>query len=653
MSRTVQAITAVVLVAIITFSGIIVTQNLGSTLRADMTEQNLYTLSEGSRKILEKIRQPIELKLYYTKTATREARDEIRFYNQYFNFVKTLLGEYERLSEGKIDVEVIDPRPYSKEEEAALRYGLTKMPISQEENFFFGLVLQTQYGVVKTIPFFSPQRQDFVEYDISHLIDTAITREKKRIGIISSLPVTGEEEGYMARLRQMQGGSPKQPWTFVTQLKQQYEVKKIEQDVEQISDVDILLVIHPKDLSEKTQFAIDQFILKGGRAIICVDPRCFVDDTRGPMGRRKGEPVSNLNNLLSTWGVKMPGGEYAGDRSLAVYAQINQSSRQQKLIGYLNLQGDECFNRDNVVTANLNEVRMLFGGVLQETDTQTDNQIIPLLRTTSRGNSWSVEGPWDWVRIVPDKFMDYFKPGTEPVVMGYLIKGRFKSSFPEGVEVEVESEGENPSGNREKKTETKKLTGLDEASGQCAVMVFSDVDFISDMVAYQQSIFGMKIPVANNSDVLLNAIEHFTGSSELIGLRSRGTYGRPFEVVDKIRREAEQKWAEREKKIRAEIERLENELSQLASKYQKDRQELVGSSLLEKKQDLRVKLVQAKSELRNIKKERNERIEQLGTFLQNVNMFSAPAVILVIAILLRIRQAVLRRKYITHESDAG
>jgi len=652
MSRTLRAIVAVVLIGIITFSAIIVIQNLGFTLRADITEQNLYTLSDGTRTILKRIHQPITLKLYYTKTATMKARDEIRFYNQYFSFVKALLGEYRRLSKGKVNVEIIDPRPYSKEEEAAVRYGLTGLPITQEEKFFFGLVLQTQFGVVKTMPFFSPHRQNFVEYDISHLIDTAITREKERIGILSSLAVTGEEEGYMAQLRRMQGRAPQQAWTFVTHLRQQYEVKKVEADVEEINDVDILLVVHPKDLSEKTQFAIDQFVLKGGRAIIFVDPRCFVDDTGGPMGRQRSEPVSNLSTLFSTWGVTMPQGEFAGDRYLAIEARMDETSRAEKLIGYLNLNSEECFNRDNVVTSNLNEVRMLFGGILQKTDADTDNQVIPLVQTTSRGNSWSVEGLWDWVRIVPEKFMGYFEEGTEPVVMGCLIKGRFKSSFPQGIEVQVESD-EDTSSSEQEQTKTKKLTGLKEAAQECAVIVFSDVDFISDLVAYQNTIFGLKIPVANNSDLLLNAIEQFTGSSELIGLRSRGNYARPFEVVNKIRRDAEDKWAQREKQIRAEIERLENELSQLVSKYQQGQQELVGGSVLEKKNDLRVRLVQAQRELRNIKMDRNEKIEQLGNFLQNVNMLSAPAVIFIIAVLLRIRQALLSRKYVTHKSDAG
>ncbi|MHC4332578.1 MAG: GldG family protein, partial [Planctomycetota bacterium] len=265
MNRTIRTIIAVIFVGIIVFCGIIISQRIGERLRLDITDQGLYTLSEGSRSILGKLNQPLKLKLYYTKTAARKAPDQIRFYNNYYYFVESLLKEYARAAKGVVELEVIDPRPFSDEEEEALRHGLRRFPITEEENFFFGMVLQTEFGVVKTIPFFSPERQNFVEYDISHLIDTAITREKKRIGVLSSLPVMGEDEGgYMAQLRRMQGARPAPAWTVVHHLRQQYDVRKVETDTDEIKDVDILLVIHPKNLSEKTLFAIDQFVLKGG-----------------------------------------------------------------------------------------------------------------------------------------------------------------------------------------------------------------------------------------------------------------------------------------------------------------------------------------------------------------------------------------------------
>jgi ABC-type uncharacterized transport system involved in gliding motility auxiliary subunit len=417
MNRTVRAITAVVLVGIITFCAISLSQDVGKRIRLDITDQRLYTLSEGTRAVLGKLNQPLKLKLYYTKTAARKAPDQIRFYNNYYHFVEALLEEYARSSKGMVNLEVIDPRPFSDEEEEAMRHGLRRFAITSEENFFFGLVLQTEFGVVKSIPFFSPQRQNFVEYDISHLIDTAVTREKKRVGILSSLPVMGEDvSGYMAQLMRMQGRQPKPAWAIVHHLKQQYSVNEIKTEVEEIKDVDILLVIHPTKLPQKALFAIDQFVLNGGRAIICVDPRCFVEGTKDPLGRQQGsEPNSDLNQLLRTWGVEMPADTFAGDRSLAQDAPVGPDRRLEKLIGYLSLTR-ECFNLDNVITANLNQVITFFPGVLRTVPSAAEeqNELIPLLQTTEGGNTWMVAGPWDWIRLNGKTLMSYFMDGVEP-----------------------------------------------------------------------------------------------------------------------------------------------------------------------------------------------------------------------------------------------
>ncbi|MHC4624848.1 MAG: GldG family protein [Planctomycetota bacterium] len=664
MNRTVRAIVAVIFVGIITFCAVSLCQNIGGRLRVDITAQKLYTLSEGTKAILGKLNQPLRLKLYYTKTAARKAPDQIRFYNNYYYFVEALLKEYARAAKGMVSLEIIDPRPYSDEEEEALRHGLRRFPITQEESFFFGLVLQTQFGVVKNIPFFSPDRQNFVEYDISHLIDTAITREKKRIGVLSSLPVMGEDEsGYMSQLRRMQGMAPRPAWGIVHHLRQQYDVRKVESEVEEIKDVDILLVIHPKELPDKTLFAIDQFVLKGGRAIICVDPRCMADNASDPMGRQRGEPTSDLNRLLRTWGVEMLKDRFAGDRALALSVQVDRNERPQKLIGYLRLPR-ECVNSENVITANLNEVKLLFSGVLVATTGESEEskgatELIALLQTTAKGNSWRVEGPWDWIRLNPERLLSYFSDGSEPVVMGYLVKGRFKSSFPGGIEVEEESsedgsseKGEGESG--EKKTTRKQLTGLAESSTECAVVVFSDVDFISDIegVAYRNTVFGMKVAVGNNSDLLFNAIDDLGGSGELIGIRSRGNFQRAFTVVEEIRRRAERETAEEEAKVNAEIEGFRSELEQIVSSAKEGDKEIVAASIVEKQRELELKIRQAERELRQVQKKRRERIEQLGSMLQNVNMWSAPAAILAIAIILSIRRGVLRRRYVSHASDA-
>ncbi|MHC4489365.1 MAG: Gldg family protein [Planctomycetota bacterium] len=585
VNRTIRAITGAILVLVITFSAISISQNVGKVLKVDITDQKLYTLSDGTKAILDKLHQPIKARLYYAKTAALKGPDQIQFFNNYYQFVRALLEEYVAASKGMVELEIIDPRPFSDDEAQAMRYGLKRFPITQEESFFFGLVVQTQFGVEKAIPFFSPDRQNFVEYDISYMIDTAVTRQKKRVGIMSSLPVMGDDvSGYMAEMMMRQGQRPKPAWAFVEQLRRKYEVKGVATDVNDIEDVDILLVIHPKDLPEGTLFAIDQFVLKGGKVVACVDPHCFADRAEQmPMQMRmQRSQSSQLNALLNTWGLEMPANTFAGDRSLATMATITRDQRPERVIGYLNLTPEgKCFDTDNVITAQLNQVRILFSGVLQEIadpNEAVEIERMPLLMTTNRGNSWSVSSPFELMMLNPQNLMSKFHDGFKPVIMGYLITGRFKSSFPDGVEIEVES-SEDESSDEPKDpnedTKTRKLvTGLKEAEQNCTVVVFADVDFISDGLAYQDSFFG-KLVVGDNSALMLNTIEDLSGSSELVSIRSRGNFKRPFVVVDEIESQAEAETAEEVAKINAQIAGFQGELQSILASAKEGQEEVI------------------------------------------------------------------------------
>lgn len=657
-NKTVRRYVAVVFVLVITFSFIGICQNIGRHLKADVTEQKIYSLSNGTKAILSKLNQPITLKLYYAKTAAMKGPDQIRYFNNYYEFVKSLLMEYEAAGKGMVKLQIIDPRPYSDDEVAAIRYGLKKFPITEEENFFFGLVVQTQFGVEKSIPVFSPNRQNFVEYDISYLIDAAVTRQKKRIGIISSLPVVGDDvTPYMARMMQMQGQTPAQPWGIVTQLKQQYEVKSIPTDVNKIEDVDLLLVIHPKELPDTAQFAIDQFVLKGGRTIVCVDPYCVVDTPPQQQMYRmqtQHDPSSSLDRLMVQWGLEMPKNTFAGDRELAVEASMRQGERPQKIIGYLQTTS-ECFNKNVAISAELNQVDFLFSGVLNEL-TMTDEELkatnlerTPLIMTTSRGNSWRVDNQFELMTPDMGSLMKKFTDGTQPVKMGYLVTGKFKSAFPNGLDIETDApaDANDPNGPKKKVH----IAGVAQADSNCAVAVFADVDFISDILAYRNSMFGMMI-VGDNSAVIMNAIDDLSGSSELISIRSRGNFKRPFVVVDKIEAEADLQTAEKEDEINKKIEGFENDLRTILSSAKEGQEELLESSILQKKKDLELKIVEARKELQEIKKIKVQRKEQLGNKLRNFNMLAAPAVILLIAIVLGVYRSTRKRRYISHASDA-
>ncbi len=655
MNRNVRTLLALFFIAVITVSAISITRSLSRSLRVDITEQRIYTLSDGTKAILAGLRQPITVKLFYTKTAAMKGPDQIRLYNSYYEFVKSLLGEYVAHSGGNLKLEVIDPRPYSDEEMAAIRYGLRRFQMTQEENFFFGLVVQTEFGATRIIDFFTPDRQQFVEYDISYLIDTAVTRQKKRLGILSPLPVMGDS-GYMAQMMQMQGQQPRQKWGIIAQLERKYDIVSVPMDTETIEDVDLLLVIHPKQLSEKSEFAIDQFVLRGGRAVVMIDPHCVVD-MPDRMSRLQGSDhstLSSLPRLLEAWGLEMPENTFAGDRELAVEGVTAPNRRPEKILALLKLQKARgCFNEKHVVSANLNEVTVLFPGVLKTRQpSESSLEYVPLMNTSEKGNAWRVNSPYEL--MMPDyaEFLRRFIDGTKPVSMGYLVTGLFKTAFPEGISVEEDASAENQDESKEDSPKVRQITGLTESQEPGAVAVLADVDFISDIVAYQRSIFGLTT-VGDNSSMLLNMLEDMAGSSHLISIRSRGNFKRPFTRVDAIEAHADAETAEEEARIVAQIKGFEQQLNErIRSIEGENKGELINQTILEEKREIEVKLHEAEKRLRDVKMQKRERIEGLKVRLRNFCTLPGPALTLLIAIGLGIHRTIRRRYYISHASDA-
>lgn len=649
MNRTMRMFLALFFIAVIAVSAISITQNLGRSLRMDITDQRLYTLSDGTKAILGGLRQPITVKLFYTKTAAMKGPDQIRLYNSYYEFVRSLLDEYVTHSGGNLKLEVIDPRPYSEEEVAAIRYGLRRFQITQEENFFFGLVVQTEFGATRIIDFFTPDRQQFVEYDISYLIDTAVTRQKKRVGVLSALPVMGDS-GYMAQMMQIQGQQPKQKWGLIAQLEQKYEVVSVPMDVNAIEDVDLLLVIHPKAMPESTQFAIDQFVLAGGRAVLMLDPHAVID-MPDPMSRLQGAnhaTSSNLPRLLRAWGLEMPEMTFAGDRELAAEGQTAPNRRPEKIIALLRLQGAKgCFNKDHAVSANLNEVSLLFPGALTlRQEAAAGLEYVPLMTTTENGNTWRVSSPYELMMPDHAEFMRRFVDGTQPVAMGYLVTGLFQSAFPEGIIVQEDAADDDDT------PAVRHITGLTAAAEPGAVVVLADVDFISDIVAYQRTFFGLTT-VGDNSTLLLNVLEDLSGSSHLISIRSRGNFKRPFTRVDAIEAQADAETAEEEARIVAQIKGFEQQLNErIRSIEGENRGELINQTILEEKREIEVQLHEAEKRLRDVKMQKRERIEGLKVKLRDFCTLPGPALTLLIAIGLGIHRTIRRRYYISHASDA-
>jgi ABC-type uncharacterized transport system involved in gliding motility auxiliary subunit len=417
------------------------------------------------------------------------------------------------------------------------------------------------------------------------------------------------------------------------------------------------LVIHPKELSEQTRFAIDQFVLKGGRAIVCVDPHCIADppDRQQQFGGMQHQSASDLPDVLKAWGLELPAMAFAGDRSLAVIGSPNPNDRPEKILSIMKLTPDAgCFNQEHPMVADLREVTMVFPGVLkrlERDDTAADLKYVPLVMTSEQGNTWTPENPFELMRPNYGAIMRRFKDGTEPAKMGYMVTGHFKSAFPDGIVIPTEAQASETDADPNEPTE-KTITGLTESSESGAVIVISDVDFLSDMVAYQRTFFGLAT-IGDNSTLLMNALENLAGSDRLISIRSRGNYSRPFKVVEDIEMKAEEETLEETRAIEVQIQGFEQQLNEkLQSLQGEGKGELINQTILEEKKDIELQLRDAEKRLRDIKMQKRQRVEQLKERMRFYCTIPGPILTLCIAVILGVYRSVKRRRYISHASDA-
>lgn len=660
MNTTLRTVLAVFLIGLITLCATLSGSKLVGRARVDLTENQLYTLSDGTRSILGKLNQPIHLKLYFSRVAAMKGPEMIRFWNNYYLFVRDLLEEYANVAGGKVKLEIIDPRPYSDEEEEAIQQGIKRFPLPGDEGFFFGLVAETQLGKKASIPFFEPDRQVFVEYDVSKLINQVVRREKKKIGVLSSLPVAGTDMSpYMMQMMRMQGQKPQKPWILIDHLKEEYEVTEVDKAAEAIAeDIDFLMVVHPKELSEKTLFAIDQYVMRGGRLLIFVDPHCMQDkpeqNPQNPYaGMMAHKGSSDLNRLLRRWGVEMAENEIAVDRALAVSANLRPNQNPQPFLPFLDLTA-ECTNDEEVISSDLEGLRFLYAGVLRRVEVE-GTRLVPLLQTTSIGSTWVPSGPFELNMPDAATVRKAVTDGTEPVTLAALVTGKLKTAFPGGAPEEPEDDGADdaadekaspaPEADAEDADEAEEAPpALAESVDDAMVLVVADVDCLSDMLCYQESFFGTA-QTSQNPNFIFNAVDYLAGTGDLIAIRSRGRYSRPFDVVDRIELEADEATEDEKARIQAEIDSFNQELSKLSSSLNEKNATLIKSSALAKQQELKEKIRKANKALRDLQAGKREKVEALGASLELVNTVVAPAVILLVAIVLAVLRTMQAKRY--------
>ena len=590
--------------------------------RVDLTAEQLYTLSPGSKAVLGKLDRKVTLKFFFSESA----KDMPPSLKTYAEQVRDLLGEYERAGNGNVTLETYDPKQDSDEEEWAVKYGIEP----QQANpfgapIYFGLVAVcgTQE---QTIPGFDPRMESTLEYEITRHITRAVWPERPVVGVLSAIPgVLGEQPNPMMMQRQR----PSRGWIAFSELKKDYDVREIAKDAESIDDdVKTLVVVHPKDLSEKTLFAIDQFVIKGGRLIACVDPFSFKDfqasgQQQNPMMMQMGGQggPSTLGKLFDAWGISFDTSKCVADDKASVQMRGRNGAVETDAtlldLGKANIAKD-------VLTAGLSQLLLPYAGALEVT--AKDGLAFTPILTTSTNGACLVEA--SMLQMGPAAIRDQIKPDGVRRTLAGRLTGTFKTAFPKGPDWKEGSTNAVP-----------KVV----ASGESSVFLFADADFLADEACVQvvDTLFGQQAALrGDNLALFANIVEQFAGREELIGLRSRGPSDRPFEVVRELRAEAEKKFRAKAEDLQKKFNETNKKLNDLLQgKHGTDRK-LISQELESAIGEARREKAKTQKELKNVRKELNADIENLGFRLKVLNICLVPLLVVLFGIV----HALLRRK---------
>ncbi|MFO1190322.1 MAG: Gldg family protein [Alphaproteobacteria bacterium] len=606
----------VVLVSIALAAALFVSANLISNIvfraaSVDLTADRLFTLSGGTRTVLSGVTEPLSIRFYYSTKLGQVAPA----YRAYANRVQELLERYAQLSNNNIRLEILDPTPFSETEDQAVSFGLQGVPINQQgEAVYFGLVATNRADDLESIPFFQLERERFLEYDLTRLVYTLSNPKKKTIGMINStLPIDG---------RTMRGPATP-PWLVLENLTRLFQVKDLGFDPAEIpADIDALVLIHPKPgaFAEKTQYAIDQYVLNGGRVLVFVDPHAETDPGGAGAGAQYGGSRSELPKLFDAWGIAYNVRDVATDLRYARRVNIGQEGRVQiaEYVAWMTLQGDRI-NRDDVATADVASVNIQTGGVIAPKEGATTT-FTPLLRTSADAmviDSFKVR------REQPDfaSLLREYKPGGKELVVAARVRGPAKTAFPDGPPADEKKDGE-------KKDEAAKSARPHRAEGNVNIVVVADTDLMQDRAwAQVQSVGGqnLAVPFAGNGEFVINLIDNLAGSDALIGLRSRGQSLKPFVRVQDLEFQAEQRFRNTERNLQAKLEQVQTQLKDLQTQRDQGGQVILSENQREAIEKFQTEIIDTRRQLREVQHALRRDIDVLKGWLEFVNIGLIPS----------------------------
>lgn len=569
--------------------------------RLDLTRHGLYTLSNGTGSILGKIEEPVKLTFYYSDEAARN----LPHLRTYANRVRELLDEIAASSGGKVKLEVVDPVPFSEHEDRATAAGLQAVPLGNTgDSLFLGLVGSNSTDGQVVIPFFHPEKEQFLEYDVAKLISSLSEDEQPVVGLISGLdmgpgfdPQTG----------------PRQGWTIDGELRKLFDIRRVEPNTDAIPvDIKALMVVHPKGLSEDTQYAIDQFVMRGGHLLVFVDPHAEAEQAgRGvdPTQAMFEDKASDLPRLFKAWGVKYDPSQVVLDARYALELQVQPERPPVRHLAVLGLRGsgkpgETALNGGDVITADLEQVNVTSAGAFDASEPPVGT-LEPLLQSSDQ----AMTVPAERVRMAqhtPETLFAGFRPSGERYTIAARLSGKLPTAFPER------------SGDGH----------LAEARDGAHVVLVADTDLLTDRLwVTVRQFLGQRITqaFASNGDFALNAVDNLAGSGDLISVRTRPSSARPFDTVDELKRIADDRFRAKEQELQAQLAETERKLTELQAQKTDSRSAMLLSpeqqAELQRFQEEKLRI---RKDLRAVRRQLDADIQALGAKLKFLNIAAVP-----------------------------
>ncbi len=599
---------AVFFLAILVLANILISN---SAFRFDATQDKLYSFSQGTKKILSELKEDVVIKMFYSKSIVNVPSNIKTFAQR----VQDFLLEYEHHGNGKIKIELYDPAPDSEEEEWAEKYGMRSIALPTGEKVFLGMVAMAA-DLEEAFPFINPAKEANLEYDITKTISRLQTPDKQKIAVISSLPVFGSGSPNVAM-----PGQPRQmePWFFVQELKKTYDVKQLDIKAETIDpDTNLVILFHPKGLSQKTSYAVDQYVMKGGNLIAYIDPLSLMDDPRmGPAG-------SSPDALMKSWGVSLIKGKAVADYNYATQLRNRQGQIENNPLWLSTRKG--AFNSEDIAVTDLDTTLMPVAGAIEKAkDSPYDFE--PLI--ISSENSALVDASRHSAGAA--ELRQDFTPTGERYVLAAKISGQFETAYPDG-------QPENNPGNQKDASETKvseatigeKPVSIKQADKTATIMVIADTDLLFDgYYLRKQNFLGFDISDVfnDNLNLLLNMSEMLTGNKALIEIRSRGGFERPFTRVMELESKAQAKWLSREQELVRKVTETNEKLRLLEQK-----KDVSQRAIMSEEQEIEISKFQEEKrkiskELKIVRRNLRAEIENLGRTVKFLNIFLMPILI--------------------------